>query len=75
MLSTLSNLFKQLVAYLPVFIYNAFVGRVITNFVHRSFFNQLKSKGSLKGVKKVLDIGVGTGLPLKQIYPNFEKDT
>ena len=62
---------KKIVFFIPVWIYNMVISRVLTVFAHQFMMDELE--GELKGKKnlRILDIGVGTGMPLFKIYRRF----
>ncbi|KAL4467097.1 hypothetical protein ABPG72_019307 [Tetrahymena utriculariae] len=68
--------FKEILQIVPVWIYNLFISRVLTVVTHSYLADYLKKEEQKKEVSldTILDIGIGTGLPLYKIASKFPQN-
>eukprot|EP00828_Plagiopyla_frontata_P020063 TRINITY_DN25638_c0_g1_i1.p1 TRINITY_DN25638_c0_g1~~TRINITY_DN25638_c0_g1_i1.p1 ORF type:complete len:227 (+),score=25.95 TRINITY_DN25638_c0_g1_i1:73-753(+) len=64
--------FLNFLSQIKSFIYDTLISRTLTMKVHQNWIQN--SQNSLANISSILDIGVGTGLPLKSILSKLPKD-
>ena len=66
------NLIRKILTFIPVLIYDMLISRVLTIYSHLFLVDELKNTNpKLKETGSVLDIGIGTGMPLFKIHKEF----
>ncbi|CAD8089343.1 unnamed protein product [Paramecium sonneborni] len=65
MIARIIGLVINILSYLPVYIYNLLYSRFYTKWTYVMMCDRLEKK--MANVKRILDVGVGTGHPMKQI--------
>ncbi|KRW99346.1 hypothetical protein PPERSA_02458 [Pseudocohnilembus persalinus] len=67
---------QKLLFFIPVFIYDLVISRMLTIVTYKIMMKELKKdEKQFNQIKDFLDIGVGTARPLYEIYPDLPKNT
>jgi ubiquinone/menaquinone biosynthesis C-methylase UbiE len=62
----------NLLAMVVTFVYNIIFSKFVSIWAYEAMVRMLESR--IKSFKSLLDVGVGTGLPLSTIFHNFSPD-
>ena len=62
LISTIIGLLRRVISYIPSTIYDVLISRTLTTYSYERLFLQIAKRFQKK--KRILDIGVGTGVPL-----------
>lgn len=54
------------------FVYNIIFSKFVSIWAYEAMAHIMENR--MQSIKSVLDVGVGTGLPLSRVLPNFPKD-
>ncbi len=69
---TIRRTITSVLAMIVTFIYNMIFSRFVSIWAYEAMVHILENR--IKTFKSVLDVGVGTGLPLKTVFSNFNPD-
>jgi ubiquinone/menaquinone biosynthesis C-methylase UbiE len=70
--ATIRRGITSLLAMVVTFVYNIIFSKFVSIWAYEAMVHILESR--IKTFKSVLDVGVGTGLPLSTVFHNFSPD-